>query len=86
MKAYTSAQEIAENQPFTNYHDQGVMRSQDSKGRTSYMEESFGTANTLLSSETQAKRSIICEKNHWSEECRTISTLQERKEKAKGKC
>jgi len=89
LKAYISAQEIAENQSFINIQDQGVLRGPESKGRTSYMRKPFGTADALLSNERyhrQVQRCLFCEKNHWSDECRTISTLQERKEKVKGKC
>ena len=45
--------------------------------------------NSLMSSEGYKKPTpnhFYCKQLHWSDECRTISTLQEQKEKAKGRC
>jgi len=48
LKAYISAQDVAENQSFINIQDQGVLRGPESKGRTSYMRKPFGIADALL--------------------------------------
>ena len=36
--------------------------------------------------QSSKSRCIYCKKPHWSDECRTVSTLQARREKVKGKC
>ncbi|MEM7375590.1 MAG: DUF1759 domain-containing protein, partial [Bacteroidota bacterium] len=52
--------------------------------RNDYRDEPTGTmfANTGQ----RILKCIFCGKRHWSDECRTVSSLKERKEKLKGKC
>ena len=49
----------------------------------------FGTTSSLMSTERYQKPTpnyFYCEKPHWSDESHNVLTLQERKQKAKGRC
>ena len=59
------------------------------KAKQPIFKKPFGTTDALLMNEkfqSSKSRYIYCKKSHWSDECRTVSTLPARKEKVKGKC
>ena len=89
LKAYISAQEVAENQFLLSQQEQVTSKGHDYKGKQPIFKKPFGTTDALLMNEkfrSSKPRCIYCEKPHWSDECRTVSTLQARREKVKGKC
>ena len=86
LQRYITSKEIAEHhQPTTNSQNN---YPDEFKGRNHWnMGSSPGTTRTMLANVKSRNPScIFCGKRHWSDECRTISSLSERKEKLKGKC
>ena len=87
LKGYITAQEIGENQFLTNSEDDENPKAHEHKVRQ--FKKPFGTMSSLMSTERYKNTTpnyFYCEQPHWSDECHNFSTLQERKEKAKGRC
>ncbi|XP_066925958.1 uncharacterized protein [Clytia hemisphaerica] len=74
LQRYIAANELAaQHEPKTNHH-QGNRRPDYRDG-------------TMFSNTRQRTlKCIFCGKGHWNDECKTVPTVKERKEKLKGKC
>ena len=89
LKVYISAQEVTENQFLLSQQEHVTSKGHDYKAKQPIFKKPFGTTDALLMNEkfqSSKPRCIYCKKPHWSEECRTVSTLQARRENVKGKC
>ena len=86
LRTYITAQEVAENQKIANSEETNKHQSYRYRQHPQ-PKQVFGSADMMLANERpQRRKCIFCQRNHWSDECRTVSTIEERKEKLKGRC
>ena len=86
LKGYITAQEIGENQCLANSEGDENPKAYEHKVRQ--FKKPSGTMTSLMSTKRYKKPTpncFYCEQLHWSDECNNVSTLQERKEKVKGR-
>lgn len=84
LKYITSKEIAGHHQPTTNTYNNH--REDLHKGNSNSTPPLGTTGAMLANSRSRNPTCIFCGKRHWSDECRTVFSLKERKEKLKGKC